>query len=72
MTMHRTLIAFALAASVGVIGAAQAQVHESPKPPAQKWSFSGPFGKFDQAQLQRGFKIYKEVCSACHSMSLVS
>jgi ubiquinol-cytochrome c reductase cytochrome c1 subunit len=41
-------------------------------PPAQKWSFSGPFGTFDRAQLQRGFKVYKEVCSACHSMEKLS
>jgi ubiquinol-cytochrome c reductase cytochrome c1 subunit len=33
---------------------------------------AGPFGKFDQAQLQRGYKVYKEVCSACHSMELLS
>jgi len=32
----------------------------------------GPFGKFDKQQLQRGFQVYKEVCSACHSMKLVS
>ncbi len=31
----------------------------------------GPFGKFDKAQLQRGFQVYKEVCSACHSISRV-
>jgi ubiquinol-cytochrome c reductase cytochrome c1 subunit len=36
------------------------------------YSFEGPFGKFDQAQLQRGYKVYREVCSACHSMSLVA
>jgi ubiquinol-cytochrome c reductase cytochrome c1 subunit len=36
------------------------------------WSFEGPLGKFDQAQLQRGYKVYREVCSACHSMNLVS
>lgn len=36
------------------------------------WSFEGPFGKFDQAQLQRGFKVYREVCSACHSLKLVA
>jgi ubiquinol-cytochrome c reductase cytochrome c1 subunit len=36
------------------------------------WSFNGPFGKFDQAQLQRGYKVYREVCSACHAMNLVS
>ncbi len=32
----------------------------------------GPMGKFDNAQLQRGFQVYKEVCSACHSLRLVS
>ena len=36
------------------------------------WSFEGPFGTFDQAQLQRGYKVYREVCSACHSMKLVA
>ena len=30
------------------------------------------FGKFDQQQLQRGFQVYKEVCSACHSLRLVA
>jgi ubiquinol-cytochrome c reductase cytochrome c1 subunit len=42
------------------------------KPKHIDWSFGGPFGKFDKAQLQRGLKVYKEVCSACHSMNLVS
>ena len=42
------------------------------KPVPQEWSFAGPFGKYDKAQLQRGLKVYKEVCSACHSMNLVS
>ncbi len=41
------------------------------KPHEETWSFAGPFGKYDKGQLQRGLKIYKEVCSACHSMSLV-
>jgi ubiquinol-cytochrome c reductase cytochrome c1 subunit len=36
-----------------------------------EFSFEGPLGKFDQAQLQRGYKVYREVCSACHSMNLV-
>jgi ubiquinol-cytochrome c reductase cytochrome c1 subunit len=36
------------------------------------WSFTGPLGRFDQAQLQRGYKVYREVCSACHSMNLMS
>lgn len=33
---------------------------------------NGPMGKFDQAQLQRGLKVYKEVCSACHGLKLVA
>ena len=38
------------------------------KPPHQDWSFNGAFGTYDRAALQRGFKVYKEVCSACHGM----
>ncbi len=37
-----------------------------------RWSFSGPFGKYDPQQLQRGLQIYKEVCSSCHSLSMVA
>lgn len=33
---------------------------------------SGPLGHFDRAQLQRGLKVYQEVCSACHGLSLVA
>src|SRR2546423_5909692 len=46
--------------------------HESPPPPRNKWSFAGGFGKFDEAQLQRGFKVYKEVCQNCHGLSLLT
>ncbi|MGO9008220.1 MAG: cytochrome c1 [Beijerinckiaceae bacterium] len=45
---------------------------EQPKPPRQTWSFAGPFGTYDQAQLQRGFKVYHDVCSACHSLNLIA
>ena len=41
-------------------------------PHNMEWSFSGPLGTYDRAQLQRGLKVYKEVCSACHSMDLVA
>src|SRR4051812_28901534 len=44
----------------------------APSPPKNKWSFAGAFGKFDQAQLQRGFKVYKEVCQVCHGLNLLS
>src|SRR5689334_23639793 len=44
--------------------------HKEPK--ELHLSSDGPFGKFDKRQLQRGFQVYSEVCSACHSMKLVS
>jgi ubiquinol-cytochrome c reductase cytochrome c1 subunit len=37
----------------------------------EEWSFNGFFGSFDQPQLKRGFQIYKDVCSGCHSMNLL-
>ena len=40
--------------------------------PDMAWSFEGPFGTYDKAALQRGFKVYKEVCSACHGMKKLS
>ena len=36
------------------------------------WSFKGLFGKFDRGELQRGYQVYTEVCSSCHSMKYVS
>ena len=36
------------------------------------WSFKGLLGKFDRASLQRGYQVYTEVCSSCHSMKYVS
>ena len=44
--------------------------HEEPRP--LHLASDGPFGKFDRRQLQRGFQVYKEVCSACHSLKLVA
>ena len=37
----------------------------------QSWPFAGFRGQFDQAQLQRGFQIYQNVCSACHGLKRV-
>ena len=39
--------------------------------PKHKWSFNGITGTFDRAALQRGFKVYREVCAGCHSMKLL-
>ncbi|PKP62526.1 MAG: cytochrome c1, partial [Alphaproteobacteria bacterium HGW-Alphaproteobacteria-8] len=37
-----------------------------------KFSFEGPFGVYDRAQLQRGYQVYSEVCSACHGLQYVA
>jgi cytochrome c1 len=55
-----------------VVAAAPAGAAVGTAPPSMEWSFSGPFGTFDRGPLQRGYKVYKEVCSACHSMRLLS
>ena len=81
------ILSLALVAGLGVslataqedhaaAGGAEAE-HATPHypihhPKEQNWSFAGPFGKYDKGQLQRGLKVYTEVCSACHSMHLVS
>lgn len=41
-------------------------------PKQMDWPFDGPFGKFDRVAIQRGFQIYKEVCSACHSINRIA
>lgn len=69
MTMQRSLIALALL--FGLSSPAFA-AGDAEQPPKQKWSFWGPVGKYDRGQLQRGFKVYKEVCQACHGLSLLS
>lgn len=51
---------------------AKAEDGHGPTPPSLKWSFAGPLGKFDPGQLQRGLKIYKEVCASCHGLSFVA
>jgi cytochrome c1 len=71
MNPRRTIIiasVFATALSAMALRSASAQ----DAPPRQSWSFHGPFGMYDQEQLQRGFKIYREVCSNCHSLKLLS
>jgi ubiquinol-cytochrome c reductase cytochrome c1 subunit len=65
-----------LALTLGLVLAAtsaHAALDTTPLPPKHPgWSFEGPFGMYDRAALQRGFQVYKEVCSACHSLNRVS
>jgi ubiquinol-cytochrome c reductase cytochrome b/c1 subunit len=70
---HRHLVMVSVVAAA-LSGAAivPAAAQEPAAPPRQHWSFAGPFGTYDPQQLQRGFKIYREVCSNCHSLKLLS
>jgi cytochrome c1 len=72
MSVMRKICALALAGTFAVLGARAAGAEESEIPPRVKWSFAGPFGIYHPAQLQRGFKVYREVCSTCHGITLVS
>ncbi len=70
-TLRPTFIGAALvgAALLGAsVTAAPARAEEAPELPSVNWSFSGPFGTYDRAAAQRGFQIYNEVCSNCHSL----
>jgi len=68
--MRRLFLAAATACALAVAAPVPAALaaEEGVALPAQPWSFSGLFGTFDRASAQRGFQVYKEVCSACHSM----
>ncbi len=66
------LVSLALLAGMAASNAARAQGAAPAEPPQLSWPFSGPLGSYDPGQLQRGFKIYREVCSTCHSLKLLS
>ena len=68
--MLRKALVLAAALGLGLVGAAHAATtFEEPKD--IHWGFEGPFGTFDAEQLQRGYKVYHDVCSSCHSMDLM-
>jgi ubiquinol-cytochrome c reductase cytochrome b/c1 subunit len=71
--MKRALPLLALALGLSLCGAAFAADTSAALPIKHvQWSFAGPTGTYDRGALQRGFKVYKEVCSACHSLNLVA
>jgi ubiquinol-cytochrome c reductase cytochrome b/c1 subunit len=72
MKSTRSSLGLALAAASVLLMAAPSFAAEQEIPPRQNWSFAGPFGTFNRAQLQRGLKVYREVCQACHSLSYVA
>lgn len=82
--LRRLTLAAALAAAVSLAPGAALTASAPPQQeggqplghhvdiPKQKWTFGGLFGYFDQQQLQRGYKVYKSVCAACHGMKLLA
>ena len=69
MNIFRKLtLAAALAVSATAVTAAESEVRIEDF----DFSFEGPFGSFDQMQLQRGLQIYTEICSACHGLEHVA
>jgi ubiquinol-cytochrome c reductase cytochrome b/c1 subunit len=66
------IVAAALVTCLGSGGPAHAAEGGHPAIQRQNWTFAGMFGKFDAAQLQRGFKVYTEVCSRCHGIKRLS
>lgn len=62
----------AVVSALAAIAAPAAAATHATEPKDVEFEFEGPLGKFDRAALQRGFKVYQEVCAACHGMSLVS
>jgi ubiquinol-cytochrome c reductase cytochrome c1 subunit len=65
-TPRQVLCAVVVAAALAVMSGGASAADDTPSLPHQEWSFDGVFGTYDQAALQRGFQIYKQVCSACH------
>jgi ubiquinol-cytochrome c reductase cytochrome c1 subunit len=75
-------LGFVFVAAWSLAWGAAAYIQDPPKPSVEHefhqeprdiaYSFDGPFGKYDTQQLQRGFQVYKEVCSSCHALSFVA
>jgi ubiquinol-cytochrome c reductase cytochrome c1 subunit len=75
MSTKTSIFAAALMAVVLAVSPVAAQEgggHGTPEIEKQPWTFSGVFGTFDQNQLQRGFQVFREVCSGCHGLRLMS
>ncbi|MEM6385443.1 MAG: cytochrome c1 [Pseudomonadota bacterium] len=63
-------LALSAALTLGLASPALA-AGEAPKVTDYNFSFEGPFGTYDQMQLQRGLQVYTEICSACHGLQYV-
>ena len=67
-----TLAAVAIAASLGLASGDARAAGPAIDLPQHDWSFSGIFGTYDRAALQRGFQVYQAVCASCHGLNRVA
>jgi len=72
MTTMRKSLQVLMAAGLLAITAQATPAAEAIQIERQSWPFSGFFGTFDKAQLQRGFQVYTEVCASCHELRRIS
>ena len=71
VSFRKILVSVAAAAGIAAIASPAMAAGGAKHPRDGGFSFVGPFGTFDQGQLQRGYKVYREVCASCHGMNLV-
>ena len=68
---RKLIVSGAIALAAFSAGAIAVAAETEPELKHQHWHFNGPFGTYDRAAAQRGFQVYKEVCSACHTLNLL-
>lgn len=70
--MRKLILSGAIALTALGLGGVAIAAGDGPALPKKSWHFEGPFGTFDRAAAQRGYQVYRDVCAACHSLSLLS
>ena len=71
--MRRALLAGLMIGALALFGGHAAYAAgDAVDVPDQDWQHEGVFGSFDRGELQRGFQVFKEVCSACHSLQYIA
>src|SRR3954447_13776270 len=70
--MRKLILSGAIALAALTAGAVAIAAESEAPLKHQHWHFTGPFGTYDRAAAQRGFQVYKDVCAACHSLSLLA
>ena len=70
-SIRNLALSVAAVAALGAAASPALAAGAAHHPRSGGFSFEGPFGTFDQGQLQRGYKVYREVCASCHSMDLL-